>query len=73
MHTAHFAPFQMVRQSHRRLRVVRLETTTDSQRIVGLLIPNSAIESVMQVTTLLLPDFLFIFLPDLSWVADVEG
>ncbi|XP_064935454.1 protein FORGETTER 1-like isoform X1 [Musa acuminata AAA Group] len=49
---------KQVRQSHRRLRVVRLETTTDSQRIVGLLIPNAAIESVMQ---------------DLSWVADVEG
>lgn len=32
-----------------------------------------AFQSSNQVTTLLLPDFLFIFPPDLSWVADVEG
>ncbi|KAL5978725.1 udp-glycosyltransferase [Asimina triloba] len=38
---------QQARQSHRRLRVVRLETTTDNQRIVGLLVPNVAVESVL--------------------------
>ncbi|AQK46032.1 RING/FYVE/PHD zinc finger superfamily protein [Zea mays] len=32
---------------HKRIRVVRLVTTNDSQRIVGLLIPNSAVESVL--------------------------
>ncbi|OMO68935.1 Protein strawberry notch-like protein [Corchorus capsularis] len=36
--------------SHRRLRVVRLETTTDNQRIVGLLVPNAAVETVLQGT-----------------------
>ncbi|KAL6843730.1 hypothetical protein ACP4OV_026301 [Aristida adscensionis] len=36
-----------VRQIHRRIRVVRLVTTNDNQRIVGLLIPNSAVESVL--------------------------
>ncbi|KAI9116321.1 hypothetical protein K1719_012488 [Acacia pycnantha] len=35
-------------QSHRRLRVVRIETTTDNQRIVGLLVPNAAVEAVLQ-------------------------
>jgi hypothetical protein len=38
---------EQVRQIHRRIRVVRLVTTNDSQRIVGLLIPNSAVESVL--------------------------
>lgn len=41
------AVIEQVRQSHKRVRVVRLETTTDNQRIVGLLIPNSAVESVL--------------------------
>ncbi|KAJ4815925.1 RING/FYVE/PHD zinc finger protein [Rhynchospora pubera] len=36
------------RQSHRRIRIVRLETTDDSQRIVGLLIPNAAVDHVLQ-------------------------
>lgn len=36
------------RQSHKRLRVVRIETTTDNQRIVGLFVPNAAVESVLQ-------------------------
>lgn len=36
------------RLSHRRLRIVRIETTTDSQRIVGLLVPNAVVESVLQ-------------------------
>lgn len=42
-------------QSYKRIRVVRLVTTNDNQRIVGLLIPNAAVESVLQ---------------DLSWVQD---
>ncbi|KAL6998855.1 udp-glycosyltransferase [Sarracenia purpurea var. burkii] len=42
---------KQARQSHKRLRVVRIETTTDNQRIVGLLIPNAAVESVLQVST----------------------
>lgn len=45
------------RQSHKRIRVVRIETTTDSQRIVGLLIPNAAVESVLL---------------DLAWVQDID-
>lgn len=48
---------KQVRQSHKRIRVVRLETTTDNQRIVGLLIPNAAVETVLQ---------------DLSWVHDID-
>ncbi|KAI0507168.1 hypothetical protein KFK09_013289 [Dendrobium nobile] len=48
---------KQARQSHKRIRVVRLETTDDNQRIVGLLIPIAAVESVLQ---------------DLSWVHDVE-
>lgn len=36
------------RLSHRRLRVVRIETTVDNQRIVGLLVPNAAVETVLQ-------------------------
>ncbi|KAK9684141.1 hypothetical protein RND81_10G189300 [Saponaria officinalis] len=47
------------RQSHRRIRVVRIETTTttDSKRIVGLLIPNAAVEAVLQ---------------GLAWVQDID-
>ncbi|KDP27422.1 hypothetical protein JCGZ_20832 [Jatropha curcas] len=48
---------KQARQSHKRLRVVRLETTTDNQRIVGLLVPNAAVESVLQ---------------DLAWVQDID-
>ncbi|KAK4484955.1 hypothetical protein RD792_007560 [Penstemon davidsonii] len=48
---------KQARQSHQRIRVVRIETTADNQRIVGLLIPNAAVESVLQ---------------DLSWVQDIE-
>ncbi|XP_020269430.1 protein FORGETTER 1 [Asparagus officinalis] len=48
---------KQARQSHKRVRVVRLETTNDNQRIVGLLIPNAAVESVLQ---------------DLSWVHDID-
>ncbi|KAG8043403.1 hypothetical protein GUJ93_ZPchr0458g22439 [Zizania palustris] len=46
-----------VRQCHKRIRVVRLETTNDNQRIVGLFIPNSAVESV---------------LTGLQWVEDID-
>lgn len=48
---------KQVRQSHKRIRVVRIETTTDNQRIVGLLVPNAAVESVLQ---------------DLEWVQDID-
>ncbi|EEF43544.1 protein FORGETTER 1 [Ricinus communis] len=48
---------KQARQSHKRLRVVRLETTTDSHRIVGLLVPNAAVETVLQ---------------DLAWVQDID-
>ncbi|XP_057486377.1 protein FORGETTER 1-like isoform X5 [Actinidia eriantha] len=48
---------KQARQSHKRLRVVRIVTTTDNQRIVGLLIPNAAVESVLQ---------------DLAWVQDIN-
>lgn len=40
--------YMQAHQSHKRIRVVRIETTIDNQRIVGLLIPNSAVESVLQ-------------------------
>ncbi|KAE9592810.1 putative chromatin regulator PHD family [Lupinus albus] len=39
---------KQARLSHRRLRVVRIETTVDNQRIVGLLVPNAAVETVLQ-------------------------
>ncbi|KAF8692024.1 hypothetical protein HU200_039971 [Digitaria exilis] len=39
---------KQVRQSHKRIRVVRLETTNDNRRFVGLIIPNSAVESVLE-------------------------
>ncbi|XP_024463441.2 protein FORGETTER 1 isoform X1 [Populus trichocarpa] len=48
---------KQARQSHKRLRVVRIETTTDNRRIVGLLVPNAAVESVLQ---------------DLAWVQDID-
>lgn len=48
---------KQARQSHKRIRVVRLETTTDNQRIVGLLVPNAAVETVLQ---------------DLAWVQDID-
>ncbi|KAK4786922.1 hypothetical protein SAY86_010755 [Trapa natans] len=48
---------KQARQSHKRLRVVRVETTTDKQRIVGLFVPNSAVESVLR---------------DLAWVQEIE-
>ncbi|XP_057949637.1 protein FORGETTER 1 [Malania oleifera] len=48
---------KQIRQSHKRLRVVRIETTTDIQRIVGLLVPNAAVESVLQ---------------GLAWIKDLD-
>nr|XP_028958706.1 protein FORGETTER 1 isoform X1 [Malus domestica] len=45
------------RQSHKRLRVVRIETTTDNRRIVGLSVPNAAVESVLQ---------------DFAWVQEID-
>ncbi|XP_065854274.1 protein FORGETTER 1 [Euphorbia lathyris] len=48
---------KQARISHKRLRVVRLETTTDNRRIVGLLVPNAAVDSVLQ---------------DLAWVKDID-
>ncbi|XP_057454431.1 protein FORGETTER 1-like [Lotus japonicus] len=35
-------------QRHKRLRVVRVETTPDNPHIVGLLVPNSAVKTVLQ-------------------------
>ncbi|KAL5568778.1 hypothetical protein UlMin_025353 [Ulmus minor] len=48
---------KQARQSHKRLRVVRIETTTDNKRIVGLFVPNSAVETVLQ---------------DLAWVQEID-
>ncbi|KAG9143262.1 hypothetical protein Leryth_010181 [Lithospermum erythrorhizon] len=48
---------KQARLSHKRIRVVRIETTIDNQRIVGLLIPNAAVETVLQ---------------DLAWVQDID-
>ncbi|XP_014490217.1 protein FORGETTER 1 isoform X1 [Vigna radiata var. radiata] len=48
---------KQARLSHRRLRVVRIETTVDTQRIVGLLVPNAAVETVLQ---------------DLAWVQEID-
>jgi len=33
---------------HKRLRIVRVETTSDNRHIVGLLVPNAAVETVLQ-------------------------
>lgn len=48
---------KQTRLSHRRIRVVRIETTTDNKRIVGLLVPNAAVGPVLQ---------------DLAWVQDID-
>ncbi|CAL5011046.1 unnamed protein product [Urochloa decumbens] len=48
---------KQVRQIHKRIRVVRLETTNDNQRFVGLIIPNSAVELVLE---------------GLQWVQDID-
>ncbi|KAH0852800.1 hypothetical protein HID58_093706 [Brassica napus] len=51
-----FVLFQ-ARQSHKRIGVTRIETTTDNQRIVGLSIPNAAVKTVLQ---------------DLAWVQEID-
>ncbi|KAK0597074.1 hypothetical protein LWI29_021592 [Acer saccharum] len=48
---------KQARQSHKRLRVVRIETTADNKRTVGLLVPNAAVETVLQ---------------DLAWVQEID-
>ncbi|KAF3448819.1 hypothetical protein FNV43_RR09532 [Rhamnella rubrinervis] len=48
---------KQARQNHQRLRVVRIETTSDNQRIVGLFVPNAAVETVLQ---------------DLAWVQEID-
>ncbi|WZY77253.1 hypothetical protein YC2023_023637 [Brassica napus] len=42
------AGMPLARQSHKRIGVTRIETTTDNQRIVGLSIPNAAVKTVLQ-------------------------
>ncbi|KAK1609385.1 hypothetical protein QYE76_033058 [Lolium multiflorum] len=48
---------KQARKIHKRIRVVRLETTDDNQRIVGLMIPNAAVGSVLE---------------GLQWVQDID-
>lgn len=47
MHLCFVSEIEQVYQNHKRVRVVRLVTTNDNQRIVGLFIPNAAVESVL--------------------------
>ncbi|KAL0864268.1 hypothetical protein Bca101_043386 [Brassica carinata] len=47
----------IARQSHKRIGVIRIETTTDNQKIAGLSIPNEAVETVLQ---------------DLAWVQEID-
>ena len=54
MHLTLQLSFVQVRASHRRLRVVWLETSSDSQRIVGLHIPNPAVNAVISGTAFIL-------------------
>jgi hypothetical protein len=39
---------KQVRQIHKRLRIVRVETTSDNRHIVGLLVPNAAVDTVLE-------------------------
>jgi len=48
METYMYLDLLQARHSHKRIRVIRIETTTDNQRIVGLSIPNAAVETVLQ-------------------------
>ncbi|KAL9664096.1 hypothetical protein QQ045_019493 [Rhodiola kirilowii] len=48
---------KQARTSHKRVRVVSIETTTDNRRTVGLLVPNAAVETVLQ---------------DLAWVQGLD-
>ncbi|KAI8553226.1 hypothetical protein RHMOL_Rhmol06G0327600 [Rhododendron molle] len=71
---------KQARQSHKRLRVVRIETTIENQRIVGLLIPNAAVESVLQDKDVASCSLHWEFnatvmntsLADLAWVQDID-
>ena len=47
MNLCFVAEIEQVHQNHKRVRVIRLETTNNNQRIVGLFIPNAAVESVL--------------------------
>ncbi|KAL9269326.1 FORGETTER 1-like protein [Drosera capensis] len=58
---------KQARQSYKRIRVVRIETTTENQRIVGLLIPNAAVETVLQGW-----DLIWDKEPNLIWVWEEE-
>ncbi|GJN36708.1 hypothetical protein PR202_gb25595 [Eleusine coracana subsp. coracana] len=42
------AASKQARRVHKRIRVARLETTSDNQRFVGLIIPNTAVELVLE-------------------------
>jgi hypothetical protein len=44
------------------IRIVRVETTSDNRRFVGLLVPNEAVETVLEGFFL----FLYILLPFLK-------
>jgi hypothetical protein len=57
METYMYLDLLQARHSHKRIRVIRIETTTDNQRIVGLSIPNAAVETVLQ---------------DLAWVQEID-
>ncbi|KAK3121295.1 hypothetical protein QOZ80_8BG0650290 [Eleusine coracana subsp. coracana] len=48
---------KQARRVHKRIRVARLETTSDNQRFVGLIIPNTAVELVLE---------------GLQWVQDID-
>jgi hypothetical protein len=48
---------KQARPVHKRIRVARLETTNENQRYVGLIIPNAAVESVLE---------------GLQWVQDID-
>ncbi|KAH9646125.1 hypothetical protein KPL70_024783 [Citrus sinensis] len=63
---------KQARQSHKRLRVVRLETTADNKRIVGLLVPNAAVETVLQVIEKIKRPHLKALVADLAWVQDID-
>ncbi|XP_058722835.1 protein FORGETTER 1-like [Vicia villosa] len=42
---------KQTRLIHQRLRIVRVETTSDNRHIVGLLVPNAAVKTVLQGLT----------------------
>uniref|UniRef100_A0A164XUU3 PHD-type domain-containing protein n=1 Tax=Daucus carota subsp. sativus TaxID=79200 RepID=A0A164XUU3_DAUCS len=63
---------KQARESHRRLRIVRVETTTDNKRIVGLLIPNAVVNSILKdnIKYKLLNNINLS--SDLAWVQDID-